>query len=126
MSKVYVIGHKNPDNDAIMSAVMFAQLANALDKDNEYVACRQGGLPGETKALLEKVGFAEPELKTCIEPAEPKTKVILTDHNELSQAIDGIENAEIVAVIDHHRIADVSELLHHRQAVRDYEHPDER
>ncbi len=108
MSKVYVIGHKNPDNDAIMSAVMFAQLANALDKDNEYVACRQGGLPGETKALLEKVGFAEPELKTCIEPAEPKTKVILTDHNELSQAIDGIENAEIVAVIDHHRIADVS------------------
>ena len=108
MSKVYVVGHKNPDNDAIMSAVMLAQLANALDKDNEYVACRQGGLPGETKALLEKVGFPEPELKTCIEATEPKTKVILTDHNELSQTIDGIENAEIVAVVDHHRIADVS------------------
>ena len=52
MSKVYVCGHKNPDNDAVMSAVVFAQLANALDADNEYVACRQGGMPGETAKLL--------------------------------------------------------------------------
>lgn len=108
MSKVYVVGHKNPDNDAIMSAVVFAQLANALDKDNEYVACRQGGLPGETKALLERVGFPEPEFLGPIEPGDPKAKVILTDHNELSQTVDGLENAELVAVIDHHRIADVS------------------
>ena len=108
MSKVYVVGHKNPDNDAIMSAVMFAQLAGALDKDNEYVACRQGGLPGETQALLQANGIAEPELLERIEASEPKCKVILTDHNELAQTVDGIENAEVVAVIDHHRIADLS------------------
>ena len=108
MSKVYVVGHKNPDNDAIMSAVMFAQLAGTLDKDNEYVACRQGGLPGETQALLQANGIAEPELLERIEASEPKCKVILTDHNELAQTVDGIENAEVVAVIDHHRIADLS------------------
>ena len=108
MSKVLVFGHKNPDNDAIMSAVVFAQLANALDPANEYVACRLGGLPGESAALREKHGVAEPQLLERIEPADEKQKVVLTDHNELSQTVDGIENAEIVAVIDHHRIADVS------------------
>lgn len=108
MSKVLVFGHKNPDNDAIMSAVVFSQLANVLDPSNEYVACRLGGLPGESRALLEKHGVAVPELVEKIEAGEERPKVILTDHNELSQTVEGIENAEIVAVIDHHRIADVS------------------
>ncbi len=109
MSKVLVFGHKNPDNDAIMSAVMFAQLANAIDgENNEYVACRLGGLPGESAALLAEVGMAEPELLEKIEPSDEPQKVILTDHNELSQTVDGIENAEVVAVIDHHRIADIT------------------
>lgn len=33
-----------------------------------------------------------------------KKKIILVDHNEKSQAVDGIENAEILEIIDHHRI----------------------
>ncbi len=39
-----------------------------------------------------------------------RKKVILVDHNELSQAVDGIEEADIIEVIDHHRIGDVSTL----------------
>lgn len=108
MSKVLVFGHKNPDNDAIMSAVVFAQLANAIDPDNEYVACRLGGLPGESAALLAEQGVNEPVLIEKIEPSDEPQKVVLTDHNELSQTVEGIENAEVVAVIDHHRIADLS------------------
>jgi manganese-dependent inorganic pyrophosphatase len=38
--------------------------------------------------------------------AHPK-RVILVDHNERSQAVDGIEEAELLGIIDHHRIADV-------------------
>lgn len=34
--------------------------------------------------------------------------VILVDHNELSQAVDGIEEAEILEIIDHHRVGDIS------------------
>jgi len=30
--------------------------------------------------------------------------VILLDHNEYGQAVDGIEAAEILEVIDHHRL----------------------
>ncbi len=34
-----------------------------------------------------------------------KPKVILVDHNELSQSADGVENVEILEVIDHHRVS---------------------
>jgi manganese-dependent inorganic pyrophosphatase len=33
-----------------------------------------------------------------------KKKVILVDHNELSQAVDNINEAEILEIVDHHRI----------------------
>lgn len=35
-------------------------------------------------------------------------KVILVDHNELSQSVDGIEEASIIEVIDHHKIGDIA------------------
>ena len=36
-----------------------------------------------------------------------KKKFILVDHNELSQSIDDLKEAEILEVVDHHRIGDV-------------------
>jgi manganese-dependent inorganic pyrophosphatase len=36
--------------------------------------------------------------------------VILLDHNEASQAVDGIEEAEIVEIIDHHRLGAITTL----------------
>ncbi|MBR0404424.1 MAG: putative manganese-dependent inorganic diphosphatase [Eggerthellaceae bacterium] len=40
----------------------------------------------------------------------PHRKVILVDHNETRQAAAGIEDAEVVEIIDHHRIGDVSTI----------------
>ncbi|OGW28626.1 MAG: hypothetical protein A2X59_03475 [Nitrospirae bacterium GWC2_42_7] len=37
-----------------------------------------------------------------------RKKAILVDHNELSQAVDNIEDAEILEIIDHHRVGDIS------------------
>lgn len=37
-----------------------------------------------------------------------KKKVILVDHNELSQSAQGLIEAEILEVIDHHKIGDIS------------------
>lgn len=39
--------------------------------------------------------------------APPKRKVVLVDHNETRQSVPGIKEAEVVEVVDHHRIADV-------------------
>lgn len=39
-----------------------------------------------------------------------KKKVVQVDHNERSQAIDGIEEAEILEIVDHHRVADIQTI----------------
>lgn len=39
-----------------------------------------------------------------------KKRIILVDHNERSQAVDGIENAEILEIIDHHRIGSLETI----------------
>ncbi len=39
--------------------------------------------------------------------AYPKRKVILVGHNETRQAVNGVEEADVVEIVDHHRIADV-------------------
>ena len=36
-----------------------------------------------------------------------RKQVVLVDHNEVSQSVDGLSEAEILAIIDHHRLADV-------------------
>ena len=105
MALIYVVGHRNPDNDAIMSAYTFAALKSQRDPANEYKPVRLGPLPAETALVFEEYGIEAPEL---IESVGEGDKVILTDHNELGQAVPGIEAAEVVEIIDHHRIADVS------------------
>ena len=107
MNTILVSGHQNPDNDAIMSAVMFAQLKNALNDGNTYVPCRLGALPKETALVLEKWGIEEPQLLEKIEPAaegEERQQLILTDHNELGQSVPGRENANVIGLVDHHRV----------------------
>jgi manganese-dependent inorganic pyrophosphatase len=49
---------------------------------------------GQTVGILSKTDF----LKTV------SRKLILVDHNELSQAVQGAEAVEIIEIIDHHRI----------------------
>lgn len=39
-----------------------------------------------------------------------KKGVILVDHNEKSQAVDGLETAEILEIIDHHRIGNLETI----------------
>lgn len=37
-----------------------------------------------------------------------KIKLILVDHNEINQSIKGIEEADIIEIIDHHRLGDIA------------------
>ncbi|MGL5353658.1 MAG: putative manganese-dependent inorganic diphosphatase, partial [Clostridium sp.] len=36
-----------------------------------------------------------------------KKKIIQVDHNERGQSVDGLEDAEVLEIIDHHRVADI-------------------
>ena len=37
-----------------------------------------------------------------------RKKVILVDHNEYSQSVDGIEEAEIKEIVDHHKVGNIN------------------
>lgn len=100
MEQVYIFGHKNPDTDSICSSLVH----EILDKKNgwETKAVRLGNINKETQFVLNYLGIEAPEL---IEKVEEGQQVILVDHNEFKQSVDGIEKAEILSVTDHHRIA---------------------
>ena len=99
--KVYVFGHKNPDTDSICSSIV----EEILSKKNGWgcvEARRLGKINKETQYVLDYLGIEAPAL---LEEVEEGQQVILVDHNEFSQSVDGIEKAEILSVTDHHRIA---------------------
>ena len=100
MEKVLVFGHKSPDTDSICSTLAMANLQTKL-RGEEVIPCRLGELNEETKYALK---YFEVEAPKFIEKVEEGHNVILVDHNEFSQSVDGIENAKIIAVVDHHRI----------------------
>ena len=100
-NKVIVTGHKNPDTDSICSSIVMANLAKHYGVDSKAV--RLGNLNKETEFVFKHLNMEPQEL---IEKVEEGQKLILVDHNEKGQSMEGRENAKVLAVIDHHRIAD--------------------
>ena len=100
MEEIIVFGHKSPDTDTICSSLVMADLQTKL-RGEEVKACRLGEINEETKYVLNYFNVEEPKY---IEKVGEGQKVILVDHNEFSQSVEGIENAKIEAVVDHHRI----------------------
>ncbi|HEM2866384.1 TPA: manganese-dependent inorganic pyrophosphatase [Streptococcus suis] len=103
MSKFLVFGHQNPDTDAIASSYGWAHLEREVfGRDAEAVAL---GMPNEETAFaLDYFGVTAPRVVESAK-AEGVSQVILTDHNEFQQSIADIKDVEVVAVIDHHRVA---------------------
>ena len=98
--KVFIFGHKSPDTDSICSSLV----KEILNKKNGYEkskAVRLGNINKETQYVLDYLEIEAPEL---IEKVEEGQEVILVDHNDFAQSVDGIENAKILGVVDHHRI----------------------
>ena len=95
-----IFGHKNPDTDTITSAIVLADLQNALG--NAATAYRLGDLNKETAFVLDYFKVESPELLTFVGDDDT---VILVDHNEFAQSVDGIEKATPYMVIDHHRVS---------------------
>lgn len=98
----FIFGHKSPDTDAIASAIAYAYLKKRLGEDIE--AGRLGEINSETAYALDYFKKKKPQL---IHDLQKDTPVILMDHNERQQSIDGLENFRIKEIIDHHKIANV-------------------
>lgn len=99
---VYVVGHKSPDTDSVAAAIAYAALMKA--KGEDFVPAVSGKLNPESEVVLKQFGFPTPETLT---DATGK-KIALVDHSDLTQAPDNLSAGEVVAVVDHHKIGDVT------------------
>jgi len=97
---VKIFGHQNPDTDTITSAIVLADIETKLG--NDVVATRLGEVNAETQYALDHFNVGAPEL---IESVGEGDDVILVDHNEFQQSAKDIGQANILKVVDHHRIA---------------------
>ncbi len=98
--KVLIFGHKNPDTDSICSSIVYEMLDKRDGRENTK-AVRLGKVNKETQYVLDYLKIEAPEL---IEKVEEGQEVILVDHNEFVESVDGIEKAKVIEVVDHHRI----------------------
>ena len=98
---VYCIGHKSPDSDTITSAIALSEFLNDLGIKAEPRATAETN--DETASILELAGVEAPEVLTDASDCQ----LYLVDHSNLSQLVDGGENARIVGIVDHHGIGDV-------------------
>ena len=101
MTKTFIFGHKNPDTDAISSALIMADFEQQTG-NTEAKAYRLGEISAETQFALDYFNVEAPEL---LNEDLKGQDVILVDHNEFQQSADTISNATIKHVIDHHRIS---------------------
>jgi manganese-dependent inorganic pyrophosphatase len=95
-----VFGHKSPDTDATLSAIVWAW----------YLTNRRGGqaeprLLGEpnTEAafVLKHWGFPKPEIIADVAEGQ---KVVIVDTNNPAELPPSINDANIMAIIDHHML----------------------
>jgi manganese-dependent inorganic pyrophosphatase len=78
MPPFYVIGHKNPDTDAICSALGYAALLRVTGEEANAVAARCGEISQRTKWVLERAGLETPVLITDV-----RTNAGMISHSEV-------------------------------------------
>jgi manganese-dependent inorganic pyrophosphatase len=95
---VLVVGHKNPDTDAIVSSLALAHLKSQQGTAAEAIA--QGAPNAETQYVLGRFGLKTPVVQKSVAGRQ----VILVDHSDYAQAPDDLKKAEVVGLVDHHKL----------------------
>lgn len=97
-----VIGHMNPDTDSIVSAIAAAELYSRRGLDCAPAA--QGMPAPETAFVLDRFGLSAPRVVTNVADQE----IWLVDFSDLAQAPEGIKDATIKGIADHHKLGDIT------------------
>lgn len=98
---IYVIGHKSPDSDTVCSAIAYANLLNKLGIEAKAVISDK--VNNESAYILKEAGIEMPEILYDASGLN----IMMVDHSEYAQAIDGMKDANVVGVIDHHGVGTI-------------------
>ncbi|MGO9411072.1 MAG: DHH family phosphoesterase, partial [Spirochaetia bacterium] len=82
------------DHTTFAPDALVKDVQRAIGKSNEGGFIILGD-KGRLEGVITRVNFL----------AENRLRVVLVDHNEVGQAVDGIEEADVQEIIDHHRLA---------------------
>lgn len=96
---ITVIGHKNPDTDSVVSALIFARFLQKEGK--EAAAAITAEINRETKFVFSRFKEEVPEKVTGKQIKEDD--FFLVDHNDLGQSVATRE--KVWGVLDHHLLA---------------------
>lgn len=99
-STLYVIGHKSPDSDTVCSSIAYASFLSKFGYKAEAVIPNKPN--GETQFVLNKFGVNTPNIMT----SASTNQFAIVDHSSYGQSIEGMQDATIVSVIDHHEMGD--------------------
>ena len=99
---IYVAGHKSPDSDTVGSSIAYAHLLHTLGYDAQPVVL--GEINNESKYIL---NAAELQIPEVLENAAG-CNMVLVDHSEYMQSVEGCKDANIIGIIDHHADGSVS------------------
>ena len=95
-----VFGHKSPDTDATMSAIIWAWYLTNL-RGGDAVPRLLGQPNTEAAFVLKHWGFAQPEIITDVSASD---SVVIVDTNTPAELPPSINDANILAIIDHHML----------------------
>lgn len=101
MNNIYVVGHKNPDTDAIVSAIAYANLRNASGY-REYKAARLDHISDETRRMLNKFGIEAPlrlkDVRTQVSDIDFDTPTALAPSVTLDRAWQVMHENNITSI----------------------------
>ena len=95
-----VFGHKSPDTDSTGSPIIWAWYLNEI-KGGDAEAVLLGEPNTEAAFVLEKWDLPKPRIIDAVAADQP---VIIVDTNNPAELPDDINDADIQAIIDHHKL----------------------
>ena len=97
---VQVFGHKSPDTDSTGSPIVWAWYLNEVK--GVKAAPKLLGEPNtEAAFMLKRWGLDKPDIISSVDAGAP---VVIVDTNNPAELLDGINDADIQAIIDHHKL----------------------
>ena len=97
---IKVFGHKAPDTDSTGSAIIWAWYLNEI-KGQAAQAVLLGSPNTEAAFVTQRWGFETPEIIADVQSNAP---VVIVDTNNPAELPSNINQADILAIIDHHKL----------------------
>jgi len=97
---IKIFGHKSPDTDSTGSPIIWAWYLNKM-KNEDAKPVLLGRPNTEAAFMLKRWGFETPEIISDVSDDE---KVVIVDTNNPAELPANINNANIQAIIDHHKL----------------------